>query len=136
MNNGSMKSIFNKAWDKLGICASTLCILHCLSTPLVLLFFPLAHTEAAETHHIHEIFAMVIIPIILMAVYPTCRRHGHKDIIALAVIGTIAIILGIILHDAPLFFGEISTVIGSILLISAHIKNMKVRHGKCSSHSH
>jgi hypothetical protein len=130
MNRGTA---LNKIWDKIGICASGLCLIHCLATPVLLLIFPAFKISGDEHGHVHEIFGIVVIASIMLAVYPNCRKHGHYDIMAISLSGMVLVLAGIFIHDLPLIASQVVTVLGSILLITAHIKNMKVRHGKCQS---
>lgn len=134
----------NKILDKIGICVSGLCLVHCLLTPFVLVLFPSFKLAFFNHELFHQIFGVIVVSSVLIAVYPQCRKHGHKDIIAWAIGGVALILAGIFLgHE---FGEEIEhglTILGSIFLITAHIKNMKVRHGKCetkstceSGHSH
>jgi hypothetical protein len=126
----------NKILDKIGICVSGLCLIHCLITPFFLILFP--SIKLAFFHHeaFHQIFGVVVVSSVLMAVYPQCKKHGHKDIIAWAIAGVLFIMAGIFLgHDLGEEIEHGLTIFGSILLIVAHIKNMKVRHGKCESKS-
>jgi uncharacterized membrane protein len=142
--------VIKKVMDKFGICVSALCLVHCLLTPVVLILFPSLASTMIEDEKIHMIFAAFVIFSVIIAVYPQCRKHGHKDIIALALGGVILIVLSFALddilghavhahpsgHAAHSTSGGhiILTITGSILLIAAHIKNIKVRHGKCESH--
>ena len=134
------RTVINRIWDKLGICASVLCLIHCIATPVLLLIFPTTNFfffDASHMHEAHEIFAVVVVISMLIAVYPTCRKHGHKDIIALALSGITFVLAAVFLHDTlNEHLDHLLTIVGSILLIIAHVKNMKVRHGKCTSHAH
>jgi hypothetical protein len=136
----SEQTMMNKIWDKVGICASGLCLVHCIATPALLLAFPastMSFLGAELVHEIHEIFAVIVVASILIAVYPTCRKHGHKDIITIALAGVSLVLSAVFMHD--LMSENVShglTVLGSIFLIWAHVRNMKVRHGKCTSKSH
>lgn len=131
MNNE--RSFSNKIWDKIGICASGLCLIHCLATPILLLVFPTLKLTLLESHIVHEIFALVVISSILIAVYPHCKKHGHTDIIAIAFGGVAFVVAALLFHDLPSSIADSLTIIGSILLIIAHFKNMKVRHGRCET---
>ncbi|MAX67543.1 MAG: hypothetical protein CME66_11460 [Halobacteriovoraceae bacterium] len=132
MNNE--KTMTHKLWDKIGICASGLCLVHCLATPILLLLFPATTMSGLiDSHLFHIIFAFIVVSSIFIAVYPNCHKHGHKDIIALAIIGAGLILSALFLHDFPIIYGHGLTMLGSILLIIAHLKNMKVRHGKCEN---
>lgn len=122
----------NRLWDKMGICASGLCLIHCLTTPILLVFYPVFLTT--ETHDfVHEILAFVVVASIMIAVFPKCHKHGHYDIIAIATAGVLLVIGGLFLHESTFFWATFVTSIGSIFLITAHFKNMKIRHGKCES---
>lgn len=121
----------NKIWDKFGICASALCLIHCLATPFIIMLFPSIQFVLGENHFIHEIFAVIVITLVVIAVYPQCHRHGHKDIIAFAVVGSALIISAIFLFEETPFLHYSLTIAGSISLIVAHVKNMKLRHNKC-----
>lgn len=124
----------SKLLDRFGVCASTVCLVHCVLTPFVILFFP--GVKGLFTEEAHEVFAVVVVSSITFAVYPHCRRHGHKDIIAMAIFG-VALILAAIFFETrmPLALHYILTTIGSVFLILAHLKNIKVRHGNCSHDS-
>lgn len=125
-----MKVYMNKIFDKLGICASTLCLIHCLATPILILFFPaIEDLLGTSAEHFHTALAVIVVSLVLIAVYPQCRRHGHKDIVAIALIGVGFIIGSLFIENHPLAHHS-TTIIGSIFLIIAHFKNMKVRHNK------
>ena len=125
------QNYMNKIWDKIGICASGLCLVHCLATPVILLLFPALKLGADEHSIFHEVIAAIVVTSILFVIYPHCRKHGHKDIIVLGVLGVASILTSLFLHDLNIITSQIFTIIGSIMLITAHIKNMKIRHGKC-----
>lgn len=130
------RTMVNKIWDKVGICASGLCLIHCLATPILLILIPASMFTNIHFEITHQIFAVVVTSSILLAVYPTCKEHGHYDIIGLALIGITLILCAVFFHDyASETVSHGTTVIGSIILITAHIKNMKIRHGKCESDS-
>ena len=130
-------NIFKKFWDKMGICASTICLVHCLLTPIILLLYPASDLLFIESEIVHQVLGIIVISSALFAVYPHCHRHGHKDILAYAFLGAGFILIGIFAHDFPEYIGHGFTILGSISLITAHLKNMRVRHGKCETdHTH
>lgn len=126
-----MRLYMNKILDRFGICASTLCLVHCILTPFIIMFFPSIKSLLGDTHLVHELFAAVVITVVVIAVYPQCRRHGHKDIIAYALIGAALILSAVFLFHENLALHYSLTIIGSLALIVAHIKNMRLRHNKC-----
>lgn len=123
-----------KVLDRFGICVSGICVVHCIVTPIVIILFPALNTSHLFHDWFHLIFGTVVITSVLIAVYPHCNRHGHKDIVALALLGSISILFALFFgHDLNKYFEHGFTTLGSVLLITAHIKNMKVRHGRCES---
>ena len=118
--------------DKLGICASTLCLVHCIATALMIFGLPLLGQTFLSHELFHDIFAVVVVVTVVIAVYPHCNRHGHKDIVAFAVLGAALVLAGVIMHDAIKLPADILTMLGSVSLIFAHYRNIKVRHGKCA----
>ena len=123
----------SKIWDKLGICASGLCLLHCISTPIILALFPALRSFFVEEEIVHIIFAFIVLLPVMIAVFPQCAKHGHYDILLRATMGLILVISGIFTHEFNEILSVVLSILGSILLINAHLKNMRVRHGKCSS---
>ena len=119
-----------KIWDKLGLCTSILCLIHCILPPVLMLFLPINTFSFLQTEYIHDILSVVVITSIAFAVYPTCKEHGHLDIIITAVLGVIFVIGAGFTHQPKIHMAL--TMIGSIFLIISHVKNIKVRHGKCS----
>ncbi len=106
----------NRLWDKIGICASAICLIHCLTTPILLLIYPLfLQTEFHEA--VHEILAFVVVGSIMIAVFPKCHKHGHYDIIGIATIGMAFVIGGLFLHETSLTLATIATTCGSVFLI-------------------
>lgn len=122
-------------WDKLGICTSTLCLIHCIVPPVLMLFLPLNSAEIFDIEFVHDIFAVVVIGSVLIAIYPHFKSKQHQDIIGFASIGIILIVSAIFAHSFSEISHTILTMIGSAFLITSHVKNIKIRHGKCTNKS-
>lgn len=118
--------------DKIGICASSLCLAHCIMTALMIVGLPFLGQNFLNHELIHDILAVVVVITVVIAVYPHCHKHGHKDIVAFAVLGATLVLAGVIMHDSVELPADLFTILGSISLIFAHYRNIKVRHGKCS----
>lgn len=123
----------NKFFDKLGICVSGLCLVHCLIMPFALLSFPvLSNYFHHLEENIHLIFGVLVLTSAIFAVYPHCRKSGRKDILILALMGSITVLTAFTLaHEISEVLESILTVTGSVMLIIAHFRNMKVKHTKC-----
>jgi hypothetical protein len=77
--------------DKIGITASSLCAIHCLLTPFLLIF---AKDFAGIWAHpaAHWILAAVTIPLALGVILKGGKQHGKKWVVACAFLGCIGIV--------------------------------------------
>lgn len=121
----------NKFWDKLGLCTSVLCLIHCITPPILMLYLPVSTFSFLQEEIVHNILSVIVIASIIFAVYPTCKKHEHKDILILAGMGVLFIIAAAFVahHSNKLHYSF--TMLGSLFLIISHVKNIRVRHGKC-----
>jgi hypothetical protein len=117
--------------DKIGIAASALCLVHCFFTTILIAGIPYLNLEFLGNHLFHEILALIVITMVALAIYPHYRTHRHVDIILIALAGISLIIAGVFLHHLPEKFAEPLTIVGSLLLITAHYRNIKARQKVC-----
>ena len=102
-------------WDRVGVWVSSVCAVHCLLMPLLLLalpFWPGAHVihEAA-----HPVLAVALVPITLMAM----RKSKEGVLWLLTGLGLVSI--GLFAHDVlGSLSGSVLTLIGSMFLITGH----------------
>ena len=122
-------------WDKIGIAISSLCFLHCLSVPLLILFFP-AFKEYFLEGFTHKLFGSLVVVSAYLSFWPNFKIHKQKIVLILGSVG-VALVVGAI------FMGEfyenhtlehIITLMGSAMMIFTHIKNIKCAHAACSHH--
>jgi hypothetical protein len=121
-----------KVWDRLGIAFSSACVLHCILVVFLPLFFP-AIAQYTHESWIHLAVGSTILFTSPLAFVPGFKKHGLTWIIALASLGLFFIFMGIILETR--FPEEIShgiSILGSILLVLAHVKN--IQHGHRHQH--
>ncbi|MEH6415979.1 MerC domain-containing protein [Pseudomonas sp. CGJS7] len=113
--------------DLSAIGLSGLCFLHCLALPLLAAFLP-SLTAWTQIEWLHIAFVAFAAPVTALALY-SARRSGslRRGIVALAAIGLACLIAG-----ATHAIGDAAelplTVIGSVLLASAHVGNWRSRH--------
>ncbi len=110
--------------DYFGMTASTLCLLHCLGTPLLLSLFPLLGLgEQDEVFH-RYMAVMVTLPV-LLALIPGFLAHRRWSILALGGFGLTCFIAAILVIG-PLY-GEtaenVLAVFAGAHLFAAHFKN-------------
>jgi hypothetical protein len=126
--------VINNLFDKFGVCVSGICLIHCLTMPIFLILFPTVSAEVLHEDIVHLVFGITVILLSLTAIIPNCREHEHRDIFYLALAGASIIILALIIEPyTSETLEHILTILGSITLMTAHFKNMKVRHGKCDT---
>lgn len=112
-------------WDKLGISASALCILHCLATPI--LIFSLPVVEQYLSHEMfHVIVAAVVFPVAVIALWSGYRMHRLTRMLWLGGIGLGFLALAMHLEyrhkGTP---ATIAMVLAGTFLTLAHYLNLK-----------
>ena len=142
VKNINMKNIT----DKFSICLSMCCILHCLALPVLIVLLPSISSLWINDEIVHVYLVLLAIPISLFAMVKSLKVHNNYKCISLAVIGLLLLIAAIFMHDIGSFFGEqghgeehghnehhgiggllekIFTVLGALVLVGAHILNLR-----------
>ena len=112
-------------WDKLGICVSTVCVVHCILTPLVFIVLP----AATELFHLEEVFHIAIFFmaafVAFFAMYMGMKVHRKRGPMIYMFLGLA--LLGVVNglgHDYLLLYQEsFLSILGSSFLIRAHLLN-------------
>lgn len=114
-------------WDRIGVAGSALCMVHCISTPLLLGYLSTIGLGFFAHELFHQVFAVALLAVAIFAFLPGYRAHKRKGIILAAGVGVTLLIAGGFLHfeSLPSFAEHILTVIGSVLLVSAHFFNRR-----------
>ena len=133
--------------DKFSICLSMCCILHCLALPVLIVLLPSISSLWINDEIVHVYLVLLAIPISLFAMVKSLKVHNNYKCISLAVIGLLLLIAAIFMHDIGSFFGEqghgeehghdehhgiggllekIFTVLGALVLVGAHILNLRL----------
>ena len=154
MNFMQVKKQFS---DKLSICLSVCCILHCIALPFLILLIPSLASLWINDESVHVVLVMLAVPISLFAMGISLRKHHNYKCIALAGIGLALLVLAIFMHDIS-FGGEhtniehgndehgheghggigetletVFTVLGGLILLSAHYFNIVLICGRLQS---
>ena len=149
LKNMQIKQQFS---DKLSICLSICCILHCITLPLVIIILPSVASFWISNENVHVILVILAIPISLFAMGKSLRKHHNYRCIALAILGLFLLVVAIFMHDIGLNgehgqnvygreeknnhahdehggLGEtletIFTIIGGLILLSSHFLNIR-----------
>ena len=121
--------------DKSAFGLSMACALHCLFMPLFVAFYPSIFPPEVKSEFIHFFLLLVIVPVSLFALRQGFLKHKSRLIFLLGISGLFCLCAAYLLaHD---FLGEIGetgfTLLGSVLLVFAHMKNYLVcRRLNCS----
>ena len=85
--------------DKLSICLSLCCILHCIALPVIILMIPSFASLWINNEKVHVILVLFAVPISLFAMAKSLRVHHNYKCISLAVIGLSLLVGAIFMHD-------------------------------------
>ena len=144
MNIYAMKKQFS---DKLSICLSLCCILHCIALPVVIILIPSVSSFWINDENVHIVLVLLAIPISLFAMVKSLKKHNNYKCISLAGVGLLLLVAAIFMHDIGLGgehvqdehgheghdehggIGEtletIFTVLGGLILLGAHYLNIR-----------
>ncbi|KYG64094.1 hypothetical protein AZI86_14935 [Bdellovibrio bacteriovorus] len=120
-------------WDRWGLWLSSMCAIHCLATPLLVLALPVLggffHQE-----WVHLAMALFVVPVGLIAFWSGYKHHRQVPVFSLGVVGLILVGLASVLPHEMVEIQELDvvTILGSICLIAAHILNRRA----CLCHKH
>lgn len=120
-------------YDRLGIGASVVCLVHCLAMPFLLTGAAAWGARGHEAFHIGV--ALVSIPLALVAAWPGYREHRDRGVLLLLLGGAALFGTSVALHDT---LGEAGALLvslaGSVLLLSGHLRNYR-RRTLCATHA-
>jgi hypothetical protein len=122
-------------WDQIGLFLSSLCAIHCLATPLLVLALPVMG-DFFEQAWVHLLMALFVVPVGLFAFWTGYKHHKQVRVFTLGTVGLLMVGGASLLpHEMVEIEGlDVVTIIGSICLITAHILNRRACH--CDTHVH
>lgn len=130
----SLNSKISSALDGAGAFASFLCMIHCVGVPLILAAFPGIASSLPLGNMKDELFHQVVAVIAAVLAYQAFskgyREHRSKRVILLGAVG--CVLLFVAATGIPYETGI--TLLGSVLLISAHLDNYRKLHPHGHSH--
>ena len=123
--------------DKSAIVLSFLCALHCLLLPAAIVLYPSTLGFLSGDESVHFALLFVVIPISAYALIKGGKVHKSRKVFITGISGLLVLVAAVVLgHDIVGEIGEkILTVLGSIIVIIAHIKNHLIcRATDCECH--
>ncbi len=118
--------------DKVGISLSGLCAIHCILTPILLIFMPNLG-EYFEHELVHMAFFFLVAPVAFFSFYRVYKVHRDKIPFILGTIGSGLLIVTLVEHGHSHSLHLLS-IVGSILLVAGHF--ISLRKCRCVGHSH
>lgn len=137
MRNRIFRSLDYVSWDRVGLWLSSLCALHCLLTPLIMLSIPFMARYYLAHPNVHLLLAILIFPVGMIAFLSGYRHHRRKIVLALGFPGIFIVsFIPYMVHGLRWSLPETAfMIVGSALLIAAHWKNLRSCRS-CAIHRH
>ena len=120
--------------DKLSICLSLCCILHCIALPVIILMIPSFASLWINNEKVHIILVLFAVPISLFAMAKSLRVHHNYKCISLAVIGLSLLVGAIFMHDIN--FGSESHIGHEEVAHHEEAGHKEVTHHEEAGHGH
>ena len=114
----------NSFWDRLGISASILCVVHCLLTPMLVVFLPLVGATLARGWF-HAAIIATVVPVAIFALWKGYRVHRQTHILWMGAFGFVAIALAAVFGAEHNAIETGFMVAGGLVLSAAHYLNMR-----------
>ena len=123
--------------DKASITLSLACMIHCLLMPSFLVLTSGFFALSIDNELIHKAFLIMVLPVSLYALITGYRNHKTISYFYLGTLGLWLLVFAVFFGDGV--FGELAekslTLLGSIIVASAHYKNYKAcKELDCSCH--
>ncbi len=109
-------------FDGTAICASGLCLLHCVIMPVAIALLPLAAAAAETTEMVHVLALIFVVPVSLYAL----GISGSRRLLLIGCLAIALLVLGAAFEDTA-YAGTGLTMAGSCLLIYCHYRNWQRR---------
>jgi hypothetical protein len=122
-----------RRWDTLGMIVSLACVAHCLAVPIVLGMLPALGLTFLAKDGVHEVLAVVVLAVALLAFVPGYRAHGLRHVPALGALGVVLLTSAAFAPGLGLLAESMVTALGGVVLVTAHVLN---RRGLAKTHAH
>jgi hypothetical protein len=136
-HNHARSHRFSGVWDNLGIVASTLCLIDCIVLPIASTILLSIQSIVPWAANIHVWLLLIIGITASMAFYHSYEAHRAFGVVATGAAGLLLLIAGEFLEAHQLLKGvNWVSPLGSILLITAHLKNLWMHRGRAGHQHH
>lgn len=113
--------------DKFAIFLSALCVIHCLTTPLIIVLPALGGLLTLDHHAFHELMLFFVVPVGVIALMAGYRHHHSIAVLIGGFSGLLCIMIAALAGHSYLgFLGEtLLSIVGSLIIIGAHLVNFR-----------
>jgi uncharacterized membrane protein YvlD (DUF360 family) len=125
----------NDFWDRLGISASLLCVVHCVATPFLILLSPLVGSYLSQPLF-HIVIVAVVFPVAVWALWMGYRIHRFKRMLWLGIMGLILIIFAMTLGREDTRIEMLFMISAGVFLSAAHYLNLRACRQCGHGHRH
>ncbi|NIP29671.1 MAG: MerC family mercury resistance protein [Candidatus Dadabacteria bacterium] len=139
MSKKTQKFKIQKISDILAISLSSICAIHCLLTPIVLILFPIFSSSFVSDLLFHRLMLFLILPTSALAFFLGCKHHRDIYTAILGITGFLILLVSAIWgHDIFGLVGErLVTIVGGVIMSFAHFRNYKLcQEDTCHHHHH
>ena len=125
----SIKSLLDKGWgDRAAFCFSSLCILHCLLLPVLLVAYPIGILVTLSDEMFHQIMVSVALPLSLVSLNVGYGHHKRNQLIVFGSVGLGMLMLPLVVPHELISETEETwlTVAGALIVCLAHVVNFRL----------
>lgn len=114
-----------RRWDTLGMIVSIACVAHCIAVPVALGLLPALGLSFLAKDGIHEVLAVVVLVVSILAFVPGYRAHRLVHVPLLGAVGTTMLAGAAFVPGLTLVLESVVTALGGTLLVVAHVLNRR-----------
>lgn len=120
--------------DSLGIIASVICIIHCLTLPLLVSVLPLVGGQFLESDFTHELLAGFVVVFAVASLLPGYMKSFDSTILFGLCSGLGLVLFATFLSEPMLGPSwELPLIsIGNLIVVFTHLRNRKQSHVNCN----
>ncbi|NJM09684.1 MAG: MerC domain-containing protein [Bdellovibrionaceae bacterium] len=111
-------------WDRIGISASLLCVIHCLLTPSLVILLPFLG-EALAHGWFHTVIVLIVFPVAVWALWNGFLLHRLKRVLWLGGIGIAFLIAALAFGRDDMRVEFALMIVAGLTLASAHLINLR-----------
>ena len=112
-----------RRWDALGMIVSIACVVHCVALPLALGLLPALGLSFLANEGVHEVLAVVVVVVALLAFVPGYRVHHARYVPAVGAIGVALLTGAAFAPGLSVVIESVVTAFGGAVLVAAHVLN-------------